>query len=157
MGQNTQTDRQTLVVPELATSWQLKRPVKLQSESVAIAINKLKKVVKDEDNGTKNILEILEYTIDRKSNHIPQCYIEILYEACKITPVVGHIQTNSRAFSVVLKSFLEESVNIFEDQEMLDHLNTEAPHIMTMICGIKNFEGSDYLPKCVSSLFKHIL
>ena len=40
---------------------------------------------------------------------------------------------------------------------MLDHLNIEAPHIMTMICGIKNFEGSDYLLKCVSSLFKQIL
>ena len=47
-------------------------------------------------------------------------------------------------FSAALKSFLDESLDIFSDRELLDHLNDEVPVIMRILAKIKEFEKKHF-------------
>ena len=61
------------------------------------------------------MLEFMEYISSKEDKNVPSCYIDVLYEVAKNTPIVGIMQSNSRMFIASLKSFLDGSVNIFED------------------------------------------
>ena len=75
---------------------------------------------------------------------VPECYITLIYEITKSTPISGIFQTNSRIFVAALKSFLDESLDIFSDRELLDHLNDEVPVIMRILAKIKEFEKKHF-------------
>ena len=63
-----------------------------------------------------------DYISNREDKNVPSCYIDLHFEVAKNTPIVGIMQSNSRMFVATLKSFLDGSVNIFEDKDVLDHL-----------------------------------
>ena len=67
------------------------------------------------------------------------------------------IQSNSRTFRATLKSFLDGSVNIFEDKDVLDHLNDEVPVVMEMIFNIITHENVSFLPEPVRNMFESLL
>ena len=71
--------------------------------------------------------------------------------------IVGIIQSNSRTFLAALKSYLDNEVDIFEDKDMLDHLNEEVPVIINMLASVKKYENECYLLKPVEALFNFML
>ena len=133
------------------------KPSKLPVEIVTVANKKLKTLLVEEIDREKKIFEFLEYVIMVSEEMIPECYITLIYEITKSTPISGIFQTNSRIFVAALKSFLDESLDIFSDRELLDHLNDEVPVIMRILAKIKEFENCTFLPEPVKNLFESML
>ena len=89
------------------------KPSKLSLHSVKVAKKKLKNLLIDENEGEKKIYELLEYLTNFSEEYIPECYIELLYEVSKNTPISGILQSTSRTFLAALKSYLDEATDIF--------------------------------------------
>ena len=134
-----------------------KKPSEITVADIKTAIKKLKNLVKEKFEGETRMLELLEYISNKGEKNVPQCYIDLIYELAKNTPVVGILQSNSRIFKAALKSFLDGLVNIFEDKDVLDHLNDEVPVVMEMISNIIKHEKVYFLPEPVSNMFEFIL
>ena len=92
-----------------------------------------------------------------KGDNVPPCYVDLLREVTKNTPVVGMIQSQSRIFLASIKSYLDNKVDIFEDKDILDHVNGEVPVLVQIISDIKEFEKTTFLPEVVIVLFNSIL
>ena len=133
------------------------KPSEIAVADIKIAIKKLKNLVKEKFEGETSMLKLLEYIANKEDKNVPQCYIDLIYELVKNTPVVGIIQSNSRTFRATLKSFLDGSVNIFEDKDVLDHLNDEVPVVMEMIFNIITHENVSFLPEPVRNMFESLL
>ena len=86
-----------------------------------------------------------------------ECYIDIFYEISKNTPIVGIIQSNSRTFLAALKSYLDNEVDVFDDIDMLNHLNDEIPVIVNMMAAVRKYENETFLPKPIESLFNYMI
>ena len=71
----------------------------------------------DLQSGAK-IYEFLEYLSKSLGETVPDCYINLLYEIAKNTPISGIFQSSSRTFPTALKSFLDENLDIFDDKEL---------------------------------------
>ena len=56
-----------------------------------------------------------------------------------------------------LKSFLDGSVNIFEDKDVLDHLYDEVPVVIEIISKIIKYEKAEFLPEPVRDIFEFML
>ena len=56
-----------------------------------------------------------------------------------------------------LKSFLDGSVNIFEDKDVLDHLYDEVPVVIEIISKIIKYEKAEFLPEPVRGIFEFML
>ena len=67
------------------------------------------------------------------------------------------MQSTSRIFISSLKSYLDGAFNIFEDKEILDHLNNEIPVVISLLQSVRNYEAKSFLPKPVVAIFNHIL
>ena len=67
------------------------------------------------------------------------------------------MHSNSRMFVATLKSFLDGSVNIFEDKDVLDHLYDEVPVVIEMISKIIKHEKVEFLPEPVRGIFEFML
>ena len=133
------------------------KPAQLSQECIKTAKKKMKTLLVDEYEGENELYRLLEYISNLPEKTVPQCYLDILYEVSKNTPIVGLIQSNSRTFQAALKSYLDGAVNIFEDKDMLDHLNEEVPVIVDMIAAVKKYENEPFLPKVVKDLFNFML
>ena len=103
------------------------------------------------------MLEFMEYISSKEDKNIPSCYIDVLFEVAKNTPIVGIMQSNSRMFIASLKSFLDGSVNIFEDKDVLDHLYDEVPVVIEIISKIIKYEKAEFLPEPVRGIFEFML
>ena len=68
---------------------------------------------------------------------------QVAMQSCEITkntPVVGLIQSQSRVFVASIKSYLDKQVDIFEDKDILDHVNGEVPVMVYIITLIQVYE-----------------
>ena len=133
------------------------KPSKLPVEIVKVANKKMKTLLVEEIDREKKIFEFLEYVTMVSEDMVPECYITLIYEITKNTPISGIFQTNSRTSVAALKSFLDESLDVFSDKELLDHLNDEVPVIMRILAKIKEFENCTFLPEPVKNLFESML
>ena len=77
------------------------KPSEIAVADIKIAIKKLKNLVKEKFEGETSMLKLLEYIDNKEDKNVPQCYIDLIYELVKNTPVVGIIQSNSRTFRAV--------------------------------------------------------
>ena len=105
----------------------------------------------EENEGETKIYEFLEYLSKSLGETVPDCYINLLYEIAKNTPISGIFQSSSRTFQAALKSFLDENLDIFEDKELLDHLYEEIPVVMKILASIRAYEGSIFLPEAIKT------
>lgn len=131
------------------------KPKALDVEYIAEAKKKLRKLAKSEYETA--IVDVLEYVEDLEVDQAPPCYINILYEVSKNTPVFGILQSNSRTFLAGLKSYLDGAVDIFADKDMLDHLNNEIPVVMAMIESVRKYEKVTFLPESITNLLNLLL
>ena len=104
-----------------------KKPVELPVADIKTAKKKLKTLIKENFEGELMILNLLEFISNLDETLTPSCYIDLLYEMIKNTPIVGILQSNSRVFLAAMKSYLDGSIDIFKDKDVLDHLNDEVP------------------------------
>ena len=72
-----------------------KKPSELSVADIKTAIKKLKNLVKKEFEGETKLLELMEYISSREDKNVPSCYIDLLYEIAKNTPIVGIIQNKA--------------------------------------------------------------
>ena len=56
-----------------------------------------------------------------------------------------------------MKSFLDGSVNIFEDKDVLNHLYDEVPVVIDIISKIIKHERAHFLPEPVRGVFEFML
>ena len=56
------------------------------------------------------------------------------------------IQSDSRIFLASLKSYLDKEVDVFDDKDILEHMNGEVPLLVNIINSVKVFEKTIYLP-----------
>ena len=70
---------------------------------------------------------------------------------------MGMIQSESRIFLASLKSYLDKQVDVFNDKDILEHMNGEVPLLVNIINSMKEFENSIYLPDPLVDLFNAIL
>ena len=133
------------------------KPAQLSIKKIKAAKKKLKNLLTDDYEGEIEVFNLLEYIGNINQKNVPQCYLDILYEVSKNTPIVGIIQSNSRTFLAALKSYLDNEVDIFEDKDMLDHLNEEVPVIINMLASVKKYENECYLPKPVEALLNFMI
>ena len=120
-------------------------------------VKKLKPLLQKAYEGENAILELLEHISQLKGDNLPPCYVDLLREVSKNTPVVGMIQSQSRIFLASIKSYLDNKVDIFEDKDILDHVNGEVPVLVQIMSDIKEFEKTTFLPEAVIVLFNSIL
>jgi len=70
---------------------------------------------------------------------------------------MGMIQSDSRIFLASLKSYLDKQVDVFNDKDILEHMNGEVPLLVNMINSVKEFENTIYLSDPLVDLFNAIL
>ena len=131
------------------------KPKMVESEHLQSARKKINKIAAKEIEVT--IVEVLEYIESLEVDEVPECYLDILYEISKNTPIFGLIQSSSRSFLATLKSYLDGTVDVFQDKDILDHLNNEVPILMSMIGSVRKYEGSTFLPPAVTKLFNNMI
>ena len=100
---------------------------------------------------------VLQYIEKLEVDEIPECYLDILYEISKNTPIFGIMQSTSRTFLSTLKSYLDGVFDIFKDKETLDHLNNEIPFLISLIGSVRKYEESTFLPEPITDLFNTML
>ena len=71
--------------------------------------------------------------------------------------VMGMFQSESRIFLASLKSYLDKQVDVFNDKDILEHMNGEVPLLVNIINSVKEFENTIYLPDLLVDLFNAIL
>ena len=64
---------------------------------------------------------------------------------------------NIRIFLASLKSYLDKQVDVFNDKDILEHMNGEVPLLVNIINSVKEFENTIYLPNPLVDLFNAIL
>ena len=133
------------------------KPKKIHIESVKVAAKKCKNLLMEENEGETKIYEFLEYLSKSLGETVPDCYINLLYEIARNTPISGIFQSSSRTFQAALKSFLDENLDIFDDKELLDHLYEEIPVVMKILASIRAYEGSIFLPEAIKNLLEAML
>ena len=131
------------------------KPKMVESEHLQSARKKINKIAAKEIEVT--IVEVLEYIESLEVDEVPECYLDILYEISKNTPIFGLIQSSSMPFLATLKSYLDGTVDVFQDKDILDHLNNEVPILMSMIGSVRKYEGSTFLPQAVTKLFNNMI
>ena len=114
-------------------------------ETVKSALKKLKPMVGKQYEEENAIFMLLEHISNLHEKMVPKCYVDLLYEIAKNTPVVGFIQSQSRIFLASVKSYLDKHVDIFEDKDLLDHVNGEVPVFVNFMKSIKEYEKK-YFP-----------
>ena len=122
-----------------------------------VAAKKCKNLLVEENEGEKRIYEFLEYLTKSFDETVPDCYINLLYEIAKNTPISGIFQSSSRTFQAALKSFLDENLDIFDDRELLDHFYEEIPVVMKILASIRAHEGGTFLPEPIKNLLEAML
>ena len=65
------------------------KPSKLPVEIVAVSNKKLKTLLVEEIDREKKIFEFLEYVTMVSEEMVPECYITLIYEITKSTPISG--------------------------------------------------------------------
>ena len=103
------------------------------------------------------ILNLLEFISNLDETLTPSCYIDLLYDMIKNTPIVGILQSNSRVFLAAMKSYLDGSIDIFKDKDVLDHLNDEVPLAVGMMAAVVNYDKDDCLPGPIKDVFNYML
>ena len=106
----------------------------------------MKPMVKKEFEGENAIYGLLEFISSLQQTMVPSCYVELLCEITKNTPVVRLIQSQSRVFVASIKSYLDKQVDIFKDKDILDHVNGEVPVMVYIITLIQKYEKTTFLP-----------
>ena len=134
-----------------------KKPVELPVADIKTAKKKLKTLIKENFEGELMILNLLEFISNLDETLTPSCYIDLLYEMIKNTPIVGILQSNSRVFLAAMKSYLDGSIDIFKDKDVLDHLNDEVPLAVGMMAAVLNYGKDDCLPGPVKDVFNYML
>ena len=56
-----------------------------------------------------------------------------------------------------MKSYLDGSIDIFKDKDVLDHLNDEVPLLVAMMSAVVKYEKDNCLPGPVKDLFNYML
>ena len=130
------------------------KPKALDSVHIKAAIKKIKNITTADAIATT---EVLEHILELEEETVPQCYIDLLYEVSKNTPIFGLMQSSSRIFLSSIKSYLDSKFNIFEDKEVLDHLNNEIPVVIAQLQSVRKYESTSFLPPPVVSLFNHVI
>ena len=120
-------------------------------------LKKIKPLIDKENDGENSLYSVLEHVCDLNEENVPKCYVDLIHEVTKNTPIVGLIQSQSRVFLVGLKSYLDKNVDIFSEKDILDHVNGEVPVLMGLITSLKAYEGTVFLPDKVIDLFNAIL
>ena len=115
-------------------------------EKVKTMMKKLKPLLGKEIPCEEGIYSVLEYICSLKTKKVPECYVDLIHEISKNTPVLGMIQSDSRIFLASLKSYLDKEVDVFDDKDILEHMNGEVPLLVNSINSVKVFEKTIYLP-----------
>ena len=131
------------------------KPKMLEIEHVRTAKKKINNIAATEIEYT--LIEVLDHLENLEVDEIPECYLDILYEISKNTPIFGLIQSNSRTFLATLKSYLDGAVDVFQDKDILDHLNNEVPILMSMISSVRKYERVTFLPPALTRLFNNMI
>ena len=134
-----------------------KKPVELPLADIKTAKKKIKSLMKENFEGELLILNLLEFISNFNETRTPSCYIDILYETIKNTPIVGILQSKSRVFMAAMKSYLDGSIDIFKDKDVLDHLNDEVPLLVAMMSAVVKYEKDNCLPGPVKDVFNYML
>ena len=56
-----------------------------------------------------------------------------------------------------MKSYLDGSIDIFKDKDVLDHLNDEVPLLVAMMSAVVKYEKDNCLPGPVKDVFNYML
>jgi hypothetical protein len=64
------------------------KPAQLSIEEIKAAKKKLKDLLAEEYEGEIEVFNLLEYIGNINQKNVPQCYLDILYEVPKNTPIV---------------------------------------------------------------------
>ena len=80
------------------------KPKVLDSIHLKATVKKLKKITTTDAIA---ITDVLEYILSLDEEEVPHCYLNLIYELSKNTPIFGLMQSTSRIFISSVKSYLD--------------------------------------------------